>query len=76
MLCLYDVGNFRSAISVSKFPGNLARMSAATSSTISSVDLPLPEDAFAYNMPVNKTVQHNTIKYKRMDNVNGYDSQK
>lgn len=47
MLCLYDVGYFRSATSVLKSPGSLARMSAATSSTTSSLDFPLPEDALA-----------------------------
>jgi len=41
MLSLYDVGYFRSAASVSKALGSFARMSLATSSTTSSVDLPL-----------------------------------
>jgi len=48
VLCLYDVGYFRSAASVLKSDGSLARMSRETSSTTSSVDLPLPVDALAY----------------------------
>lgn len=47
MLCLYDVGYFRSAASVSKLLGSLDKMSAATSSTTSSVDLPPFAEALA-----------------------------
>ena len=49
ILWLYEVGYFLSAASVSKLPGNFDRMSAATSSTTSSVDLPPPEDPLACN---------------------------
>lgn len=48
ILCLYDVGYFLSAASVSNALGNLLRISAATSSTTSSEDLPPPDDALAY----------------------------
>ena len=48
MLCLYDVGNLRRAESVSKLGGSLPTMSAATSSTMSSVDLPPAAEALAY----------------------------
>lgn len=47
MLCLYDVGYLRRAASVSKFGGSLPTISAATSSTMSSVDLPPPAEALA-----------------------------
>lgn len=48
MLCLYEVGYFLRAASVSKFGGILDRMSCATSSTTSSVDFPPPDEALAY----------------------------
>ena len=47
ILCLYDVGYLRRAASVSKFGGSLPTMSAATSSTMSSVDLPPAAEALA-----------------------------
>ena len=45
---LYVVGYFRRASSVSKFGGSLLRISAATSSNVSSLDLPPPLDVRAY----------------------------
>ena len=42
------VGYFRRASSVSKFGGSLLRISAATSSSVSSLDLPPPLDVRAY----------------------------
>lgn len=50
ILCLYDVGYFLRAASVSKFGGSLLTISAATSPTTSSVDLPPPDDALAYKI--------------------------
>ena len=50
MLCSYLVGYRRFAASVSKLFGSFFRMSSATSSTISSVDLPPPEAALAWNI--------------------------
>jgi len=47
MLWLYDVGYLRRAASVSYRLGSLDNMSAATSSTTSSVDFPPPDDALA-----------------------------
>ena len=41
---LYAVGYFRSATSVSKVDGSFVKISDATSSSISSLDLPVPED--------------------------------
>ena len=45
---LYVVGYFLRASSVSKFAGSLLRISAATSSSVSSLDLPPPLDVRAY----------------------------
>jgi len=47
MLWLYDVGYLRRAASMSYRLESLDNMSAATSSTISSVDFPPPDDALA-----------------------------
>ena len=44
---LYVVGYFLRASSVSKFGGSLLRISAATSSNVSSLDLPPPLDVRA-----------------------------
>ena len=41
--CVYVVGYLRSASSVSKFLGSLLSISAATSSSTSSSDLPSPD---------------------------------
>ncbi|KAH3750150.1 hypothetical protein DPMN_184668 [Dreissena polymorpha] len=48
MFCLYEVGNRRSAAPVSKCGGRLLIMSAATSSTMSSVERPPPDEALAW----------------------------
>ena len=64
ILCLYDVGYFLSAVSVSNAGGSLLNTSAATSFTTSSDDLPPPDDALACNI----------IQYNDLSKLSAYTS--
>ena len=58
--CVYVVGYFRRAASVSNSGGTLLRISEATASRISSSDLPPPDDVRDYDK--NKEQKQHYIK--------------
>ena len=69
--CVYVVGYFLRASSVSKIGGSLLKMSEATSSRISSFDLPPPEVVRAYQQKTGKMFIQ-TIEFDCLSNQKVY----